>query len=926
MPSVDFRAAAHGPAHYTRVYSRQHGLGYQKCIYSPKPMMRQIEKKLRLSLVILLFAFPSNEAQAVDTPPSATASQVPILFLQESGTPSSESFAHLATPFPKLFSFSVCYRLRLARFREESTLMSYALSDDLDNEIRMDHRMTGYKVSLRSKWAITDLKTPLRSWVHFCFTFDLGTSEWHIYLNGERREEGFFVGISGPLDSGGAFIIGQEQDSLAGGFHRDQSFSGEITELNFWGRVLDDRTIAQIASCEVRQEGDVLSWAQMKWKLEGEVQWTVQERESVCNTASRQVTIFPDRFSLKNAINLCQIVGGSLSVPLNEGENTWMYESSKSRSGYCSGGQGSGYLWLGANDVRTENEWVYWTSGQALAWEGPWRGAGPNGGNVENCLVMLTGNFPGLWSDIACLDSYAFCVPCEFDRLSVLYLKGAMLCEGSPINKQYIVSDEKNGRPLLSGFLHSDIFWDPAAGSWVLQSLKEEGVRATWTPSREGMYPFGTHQWTLGGEVCQMQPGTEIPLTLSVCGKGEYTCADGNCIDLSLRCNLRIDCPDESDESLCSVVDIPPGYNTNIPPPSPRKEKPLDVKLDVQLIAFPSIVTQDLSMTVTFKLSLQWTDVRLNYLNLKEDRSLNKLSSEEVADIWTPRVHFSNALGNVFTNLDAGSRLECLRESPSSPGPPYLPVEVNIFSGRENSLQMSQLYHVTYTCEFDLVMFPFDSQVCSLRFTMSSASAPFLRLAASRALYTGQKDLIEYTIRNVSVEEGTDGDFSSVTVYVSFSRRYEFYLLTLYIPTTLLILIAYSTFYFNPVIFQPRIIVAITALLVLSSLFTQTSNALPKTSYFKMVDVWLFFSILIIFIVVFIQTLVEFSSLETVFALKRRNKIIQVSKCGQTQGTKTASEPAPPLTLSLKILLIGRFLIPLIVVIFNISYWAKALW
>ncbi|XP_037779746.1 glycine receptor subunit alpha-2-like [Penaeus monodon] len=596
-----------------------------------------------------------------------------------------------------------------------------------------------------------------------------------------------------------------------------------------------------------------------------------------------------------------------------------MYESSKDRSGYCSGGQGSAYLWLGANDMRTESEWVYWTSGEPLAWEGPWRGAGPNGGNVENCLVMLAGDFPGLWSDIACLDSYAFCVPCEFDHLSVLYLKGAMLCEGSPINKQYIVSEEKNGRPFLSGFLHSDIFWDPGAGSWVLLSLKEEGVRATWTPSREGMYPFGTRQWTLGGEVCQMQTGTEIPLTLSVCGKGEFTCADGNCIDLSLRCNLRIDCPDESDESLCSVVDIPPGYNTNIPPPSPQKENPLDVKVGIQLIAFPSIVTQDLSMTATFKLSLQWKDVRLNYLNLKEDRSLNKLSSEEVADIWTPRVHFSNALGNVFTNLDPGSTLECLRESPSSPGPPYLPVEVNIFSGRENSLQMSQLYHVTYTCEFDLVMFPFDSQVCSLRFTMVSASAPYLRLTASRALYTGQKDLIEYTIRNVSVEEGTDGDFSAVTVYVRFSRRYEFYLLTLYIPTTLLILIAYSTFYFNPVIFQPRIIVAITALLVLSSLFTQTSNALPKTSYFKMVDVWLFFSILIIFIVVFIQTLVEFSSLETVFAFKRKNKIIQI------QNTKSKSEPPPPLPLNLKILLVGRFLIPLIVVIFNIAYWTKAL-
>lgn len=69
--------------------------------------------------------------------------------------------------------------------------------------------MTGYKVSLHSKWATTKLKTPLRSWTHFCFTFDQGTGEWRIYLNGERREEGSFSGVAVTVDSGGAYIIGK---------------------------------------------------------------------------------------------------------------------------------------------------------------------------------------------------------------------------------------------------------------------------------------------------------------------------------------------------------------------------------------------------------------------------------------------------------------------------------------------------------------------------------------------------------------------------------------------------------------------------------------------------------------------------------------------------------------------------------------------
>ena len=41
-------------------------------------------------------------------------------------------------------------------------------------------------------------------------------------------------------------ISGQEQDSFGGGFQRDQSFSGEITELNFWHKVLDENTIKKV--------------------------------------------------------------------------------------------------------------------------------------------------------------------------------------------------------------------------------------------------------------------------------------------------------------------------------------------------------------------------------------------------------------------------------------------------------------------------------------------------------------------------------------------------------------------------------------------------------------------------------------------------------------------------------------------------------
>ncbi|KAG7166367.1 Neuronal pentraxin-2-like 8 [Homarus americanus] len=232
-----------------------------------------------------------------------------VLVLQESGTPSAASYARLVKPFPRLESFTICYRIKLNRFREESTLMSYAVSDDKDNEFRIDHRESGYRVTIQGYWAASQLVTPLRSWAHFCFLYQLNDASWTIYLNGERRAEGSFPGPTTPLEGGGAFVIGQEQDSLGGGFQRDQSFCGEITHLNIWSRTLDHHTLTQVWSCEGGQPGDLLSWSSSleSWQIDGETSWVQRSRHDLCHPTTRIITIFPDRFNLAQADHLCHV-------------------------------------------------------------------------------------------------------------------------------------------------------------------------------------------------------------------------------------------------------------------------------------------------------------------------------------------------------------------------------------------------------------------------------------------------------------------------------------------------------------------------------------------------------------------------------------------------------------------------------------------
>ena len=59
------------------------------------------------------------------------------------------------------------------------------------------------------------------------------------------------------------------------------------------------------------------------------------------------------------------------------------------------------------------------------------------------------------------------------------------------------------------------------------------------------------------------------------------------------------------------------------------------------------------------------------------------------------------------------------------------------------------------------------------------------------------------------------------------------------------------------VFFQAVITVNLTSMLVLTTMFINVSNSLPKTSYMKMVDAWLLFNLLYPFIVVLIHTYMD---------------------------------------------------------------------
>ena len=112
-------------------------------------------------------------------------------------------------------------------------------------------------------------------WHHICATWDNthNNGDWQLYKDGQLLENGTGMMINHTIPSGGTVVIGQDQDSVRGGFDSDEAFGpGEVTEVNLWDTVLSASDIAaQHSNCTITP-GLVHSWAQFKNDFHGEVQ------------------------------------------------------------------------------------------------------------------------------------------------------------------------------------------------------------------------------------------------------------------------------------------------------------------------------------------------------------------------------------------------------------------------------------------------------------------------------------------------------------------------------------------------------------------------------------------------------------------------------------------------------------------------------
>ena len=514
---------------------------------------------------------------------------------------------------------------------------------------------------------------------------------------------------SKPKDLSGRIVLGAL--SYAGLWVAPSS---KVTNMNIFSSALSNekmKNMTEGGTC--LEDGDYLAWRDMEWVLHGQARMETVDAEEPCKGdpyVNLYYTWFPE---MDACMHHCQNLG--TRVPSVTTLKDWAKLQNSLKMDLYDKGLNTMMLWLPVHDRQTEGEWRdFYTDGAIENYTLPWVGSKPNGGTAQNCACLLNGE---RWGDYNCDNSHRACM-CTHKPSSYLQLRG--LCPNSAIDRYFKPTSylTDSSKLHLQGLRETLITYNTEEETWVLNA-KDSNVTGA-SRATHASFTLGKHNWTIKGDKrCNAGEPYVTELKMTGCEMGNFTCNDGQCVSMDLRCNQLPDCRDKSDERNCYILVLEDGYNKNVPPIN--SADPANVSVSMNVLKLVDIDEDDYSIEIQFEIIMKWKENRATYLNLKHRDSLNALMQNHFEKLWLPIVIYENTDQKETTRLgehgngEWDTRVIVRKEgNPTLSGPDTLD-ETEIFTGKDNSLVMSQIYTHAFQCAYRLSAYPFDTQVREAR-------------------------------------------------------------------------------------------------------------------------------------------------------------------------------------------------------------------
>ncbi|XP_066947522.1 uncharacterized protein [Macrobrachium rosenbergii] len=435
------------------------------------------------------------------------------------------------------------------------------------------------KVGINDTCHILSKNLDAHKWHHLCTV--IGNKSFSLYVNNETHEVDF-----ASMNSCRRLPYRMDSVFVQLGYEEPYSFTGKISNMQVFPRQLTGLDIKDMSQCKGDRGGSSLNFTEEPL---GENSAETDLRQ-MCKQPPREfLALFDGLNRQAEASSFCGILGGRL-VNQRDDYRLLTHEITYNK------------------DVKDEL-FMFWTNDSIDDVDGYVISA-QRSKHLQALKYTKTSTLPV----IGCMVGFGEPIMLKSDDVEELY--------SFPF-KGRLVFQSKNG--LI-------IYKDKCPKKEEEICLIAKAKSILFLSSELGMnkQPVGRRTW-----VCPYS-GRNCTKTLTYCNKEQFTCNDGQCIDLYEKCDGQPNCQDESDEGdICYLTKKSSSY---LPDMCPENNPEVDVQVRIDSVQEIAMVNNALS--VILSVNTTWKDSRITFMNLNETA---ELSPEEANCLWYPAVNFVNA-------------------------------------------------------------------------------------------------------------------------------------------------------------------------------------------------------------------------------------------------------------------------------------------
>ncbi|XP_023932518.1 gamma-aminobutyric acid receptor alpha-like [Lingula anatina] len=249
---------------------------------------------------------------------------------------------------------------------------------------------------------------------------------------------------------------------------------------------------------------------------------------------------------------------------------------------------------------------------------------------------------------------------------------------------------------------------------------------------------------------------------------------------------------------------------------------PLTVNINIFVRSMGPISEKDMVYSMDCYFRQRWVDKRLGFDGPK---SLNTLTINNIMldKIWRPDTYFYNGKASYLHTITTPNKF--LRIS------------------RDGSIYYSMRLTIKASCPMQLQKYPMDKQICPLKvgsygYSDSDVEYFWMGDAVGREadLQMSQFQLVATPSYSITEQFPNRGNFSFLVVNFELRRHMGYFLINVYIPVMMLVIISWVGFWINREATADRIALGVTTVLTMAFLSIDTRTDLPRVSYSTALD------------------------------------------------------------------------------------------